>query len=50
MKVNNKEKFEVQYFFLKPLSQNFKVLTHRGDFINSKMGQEGPNWYFMYQC
>ena len=50
MKDNCKGKFEVKYSFLKPLSQNFEVLTPHGDVINPKMGQKGPNWYFMNQC
>ena len=29
--------------FLKPLSQNFEVLTPRGDIINPKMDQNDPN-------
>ena len=44
MKVKSTEKFEVQYSFLKPLSQNFEVLTPRSEVINPKMGQKGPNW------
>ena len=47
MKFNIKGEFEVTYSPLKPLSQNFKVFTPRGDVINRKMS---PNWYFMYQC
>ena len=39
MKVNSIGKFEVKYSFLKP-SQNFEVLTSRGDAINQKMGQK----------
>ena len=50
MKFNIKGEFEVTYSPLKPLSQNFKVFTPRGDVINRKMSQKGPNWYFMYQC
>ena len=49
MKANSKGKFEVKYSFLKPLSQNFEILTPRGDFIYPKMGLKGPNWNFMYQ-
>ena len=49
MEVNSKAKFEVKYFFLKPLSQSSEVLTSRGDVINPKMDEKGPNWYFMYQ-
>ena len=37
MIVNNKEKSEVKYSFLKPLSQNFEVLTPGGSVINPKM-------------
>ena len=36
MKVNSKGKFEVKYSFLKSLSQNYEVLTLRGDVINPK--------------
>ena len=50
MKANRKGKFEVKYSFLKPLSQNFENLTSRGDIMNTKMSQKGPNWYFIYQC
>ena len=50
MKVNNKGKCEVKYSFLKLLSQNFEVLTLRGDVSNPKIGQKGPNRYFMYYC
>ena len=49
MKANSKGKFEVKYSFLKPLSQNFEILTPCGDFIYPKMGLKGPNWNFMYQ-
>ena len=35
--------------FLKPQSQNFKVLTLCGNAINPKMDENGPNWYFNYQ-
>ena len=48
IKVNSKGKFEVKYSFLKPLSQNFKVLAPLGDVANPKMGKKGRNWYFMY--
>ena len=50
MRVNGKGKLEVRYSLLKPLSQNFEVLTSRVNVINPKMSQLGPNWYFMYQC
>ena len=40
MKANSKEKIEVKYSFLKPLSQNFEVLTLCGDVINPKMYQK----------
>ena len=50
MKVKSRGKFELKYPFLKPISQNFEVLTPLGEAINPKMGQKGPNWYFMYQC
>ena len=40
MKVNSKGKFEVKYLFLKPLSQNFEVLTPHGDVIKPKMAQK----------
>ena len=40
MKVNSKKKFEGKHSFLKPLSQNFVVLTPRGDVINPKTGQK----------
>ena len=43
MKVYNKEKFEVKQSFFKPLSENFEVLSPRGDVINLKMGQKGLN-------
>ena len=49
MKANSKGKFEVKYLFLKPLSQNFEILTTYGDVINPEMGLKGPNWNFMYQ-
>ena len=44
-----KEKLRGGFRFLKALSQNFEVLTPRGDIINPKMDQKGPDWYFMYQ-
>ena len=47
MKANSKWKFEAKCSFFKPLSQNFEVLTPRGDIINPKMGQKGLNWYFI---
>ena len=50
MKVKSRGKFELKYPFLKPISQTFEVLPPRGEAINPKMGQKGPNWYFMYQC
>ena len=50
MKVNNKDKFEVKYSFLKPLSQNFEVLILRGDIINPKVGRKGPHCYCIFQC
>ena len=34
MKIKSKRYFEVNYSFVKPLSQNFEVLTQRGDVIN----------------
>ena len=37
MKVNSKGKLEVKYSFLKPLSQNFLVLTPRGESSNEKL-------------
>lgn len=39
-KVNSKVKFEVKCSFLKPLFQNFEVLTFRGDVINPNIGQK----------
>ena len=42
MKVNSKGKLEVKYSFFEPLSQNFEVLTSRGDVINPKMSQKSP--------
>ena len=43
MKVNNKEKFEVKYSFLKPLSQNFEVLTSCGDIKKVQIGVSCTN-------
>ena len=40
MKVNSKRKFEMNYSFLKPLSQNYENLTPCGAVINPKMGQK----------
>ena len=40
-KASSKGKSKVMYS--KPLSQNFEVLTSRGDVTNPKMGQKGPN-------
>ena len=37
MKVNSKGKFGVKYWFLKPLFQNFEVLTPRGDVVSPNM-------------
>ena len=39
MKVNSKVKFEVTYSSLKLLSQNFEVLTPRGDVITQKLSK-----------
>ena len=50
MKVNTRGKFEVKYLFSKPLSQNCEVLTPRSDVINPKMGQKGPDLYFISHC
>ena len=36
----SKGQLEVKYSFLKPLSQNFEVLTRRGDVINPKLVQK----------
>ena len=49
MKANSKGKIEVKYSFLKPLSQNFEVLTLCVDVINPKMYQKGPRLYFIYK-
>ena len=40
MKVNSKEKLGVKYLFSKPLSQNFEVLSPRGDVINPKFARK----------
>ena len=45
MKANSKGKFVVKYSFLKPLSQNFEILTTPGDAISPKIVGKGPNWY-----
>ena len=37
MKIESKRYFEVNYLFMKLFSQNFEVLTQRGDVINSKL-------------
>ena len=37
MKVNSKGKFEMEYSFLKPVSQNFEVLIQCGDVINPQL-------------
>ena len=37
MKIESKRCFEVNYLFMKLFSQNFEVLTQRGDVINSKL-------------
>ena len=42
MKAKNKER----YSFSKSLSQNFEVLSPRGDAINPKMGQKDQNGSF----
>ena len=41
MKVNSKGKFEVNYLFLKPISENFDSAWQ------SIMGQKDPNWLFL---
>ena len=40
MKVNSKEKLGGKYLFSKPLSQNFEVLSPRGDVINPKFARK----------
>ena len=40
MKINREEIFEVKYSFLKPMSQNFELLTPLGDVINKKTGSK----------
>ena len=40
MKIKSKRYFEVNYSFMKPFSQNFEVLTQRGDVINPKLARE----------
>ena len=42
MKFNSKGESEVKYLFLKPLSQNFEVITPLVGAINPKMGQKVP--------
>ena len=37
MKIKSKRYFEVNYLFMKPFTQNFEVLTQRGDVINPKL-------------
>ena len=39
MKIKRKKYFEVNYYFMKLLSQNFEVFTQRGDVI-SKIGSK----------
>ena len=43
MKIYYKEKAGMKNLFLKPLYQNFEVLTPCADVITTKMGQKGPN-------
>ena len=39
IKVNRKDKFEVEYLF-----QNFEALTPHADIINPNIGQKCKNW------
>ena len=48
MKVNSKKKFEVKYWFLKPLSQNFEVFTPCGDVINPKLALKRTQTHISY--
>ena len=40
MKIKSKRYREVNYSFMKPFSQNFAVLSQRGDVINPKMARK----------
>ena len=40
IKIKSKRYFAVNYLFMKPLSQNFEVLTQGGDVINPKLTQK----------
>ena len=42
MKINCK-KFDLKYLFLKPLHQNFEVMTPCDDVINPKTGQKSAH-------
>ena len=40
MKIKNKRYFDINYSFMKSFSQNFEVLTQRGDIINPKLARK----------
>ena len=40
MKIKSKRYFEANYSFMKPLSQNFKVVSQYGDVINQKLARK----------
>ena len=46
-KMKSKMYFQVNYSFMKPFSQDFEVLTQRGDVIRSKLAQIWPNFALM---
>ena len=42
MKIKSKRYFEANYSFMKPLSQNFEVVSQYGDVINPKLARKWP--------